>query len=106
MENIDIINVLREQLEMDGYIYLTVHGNSMLPTLLDGQQVCVKKSNGYKLRDIVAYYIEDQNTKTHIIIHRIIFIRENYILAKGDHNSYVDPLRIPKERIMGIVSVI
>ena len=88
------IRLLKEEIETKGQIQLVVHGDSMLPTIKSGDRITVVKTNNYKVNDIIVYYTIIQN-KISIIAHRVIFVRQTYILAKGDNNSFIDPLKIP-----------
>ena len=94
------INLLKEELDKKGWIQLTVHGDSMLPTIKDSDMVTVERCEQYKIGDIVAYYtIIDNNIK--IVVHRVVFARKTYVLAKGDNNDFIDPLKISLNTVIG-----
>ncbi len=97
------IDLLKEKIETKGRIELTVHGDSMLPTLQDGDTVYIMKNENYKIGDIIAYYLKNNENVSPIIIHRIIFVRKTYVLTKGDHNDFIDPLRISPDAVLGKV---
>ena len=40
-----------------------------------------------------------------IIVHRVIFVRQTYVLAKGDNNNFIDPLKIKYYNILGTVKI-
>lgn len=69
----------------------------MFPTLRNGQEVEIEKSNDIKLRDIVVYM---QNGK--FVIHRVIYIQNNYLITKGDYNAFND-LPICVSQVIGKV---
>lgn len=94
--------LLKDEIAAKGHIRLTVTGDSMLPTIKGGTQITVVKTEKYNINDIIVYCSVFRN-KTHLIAHRVIFIRQTYILAKGDNNNFVDPLKIPLDRIIGKV---
>ena len=102
IDNGQCINLITNELNNNGKISLTVHGNSMFPTLNDGETVTVIKSEQYNIGDIIAYYTITDNLVT-IIVHRVIFTRSKYVLTKGDNNSFVDPLKINLCSILGKV---
>ena len=87
-------------MDKNGHITMTVHGDSMFPTLHDNQSVIIKKCSNLKIGDIIAYYLFDIKT-VKIIIHRVLFVRKEYILAKGDNNNFIDPLKIEYKMILG-----
>lgn len=92
--------LLQEEIERNGQIQLTVHGDSMLPIIKDGEVVAVVKSYQYNIGDVIAYYMIAEN-RVNIVVHRVIFSREKYVLSKGDNNDFIDPLRVPIKQIIG-----
>jgi len=103
IDNEQCINLLKEELNKKGELQLTVHGDSMLPNLKDGDMVKVQNCNEYKIGDVIAYSFFN-NERITIFIHRIIFLRNHYVLAKGDNNNFIDPIRIKKNDIIGKVN--
>lgn len=102
IDNEQCIELLREELNKKGELQLTVHGNSMLPTLKDGDMIKVEKCNEYRIGDIVVFHtIVEKQLK--IIVHRVIFIRKTYVLTKGDNNDFVDPIKVIGTMILGKV---
>lgn len=102
MKSLDnVFDILIERLNAGEKGNFSVYGNSMYPTIKDGQIVTICTDKNYNIGDIIAYYVNN-----HIIVHRIIFVRKNYVLTKGDNNNYIDPLRVLKERIIGKVEQI
>ncbi|MBE6694350.1 MAG: signal peptidase I [Ruminococcaceae bacterium] len=100
IDNEQCINLLKEELNKKGELQLTVHGDSMLPNLNNGDVVKVQSCNEYNIGDIIAYYTISENN-VNIIVHRVIFVREKYVLAKGDNNSFIDPIKIDLNSILG-----
>lgn len=94
------INLLKEEIEKKGWIQLKIHGDSMLPTMKDGDMITVELCDQYKIGDIVAYYTVVDN-KVKIIVHRVVFVRKTYVLAKGDNNDFIDPLRVSLNTVIG-----
>lgn len=93
-------NILKSEIQVSGYITLTAYGNSMLPIIENGQKVQVIKPNSFKIGDIIAYTLDSQDIQ-HIIIHRVVFVRETYLLTKGDNNDFIDRIKVPIEKIIG-----
>ena len=96
------INLLKDELKSRGKINLTINGSSMIPCLNSGETVFLFESKTYKIGDIIAFYIKT-NDSLKIIVHRVIFIRKDYILTKGDNNNFIDPIRVNKSQILGKV---
>ena len=101
IENENCVDMLKEELNNSRKLQLTVYGDSMQPTLQDGQRIMIEKCDRYKIGDVVAYYMIVDN-KLKIVVHRVVFARKTYVLTKGDNNSFIDPIRIPIENIIGI----
>lgn len=102
MNNYDYISLLKDQINQSKEVELIVHGESMLPTLLDGQKIRIKLAEKLNIGDIIAYYLSHEE-KIRIIVHRVIFIRKSYVLTKGDNNNFIDPVKITKDKIIGCV---
>ena len=73
-ENIkDLLNEQRE-------VKIRVTGNSMLPFYKDNQTiVMLKKFNNYQKYDVVLALYQNK-----VILHRIIKIKDNYFILRGD----------------------
>ncbi len=80
----------------DYYIFKIATG-SMHPTLKIDDLVLVKKTDDYKVDDIITYY---EGTK--YVTHRLIKIENGEYITKGDHNNVEDD-PIKKEEIFGKV---
>lgn len=76
---------------------VSVVSGSMEPNLHVGDLMIVSKAD-YKVGDI-AIYMRDGMT----IIHRIIEIRSEGFVFKGDNNPRPDPEVVPRERVLGKV---
>lgn len=74
-----------------------VEGKSMEPLLWTGDVVIVYKSGEIKVGDVVIY-----EGRGNYVIHRVIEVRNNCYLIKGDNNPLPDGC-IPKELIKGKV---
>ena len=76
------------------------YGNSMTPTLEDGQILIVNKMAKITSGDIIAFYNDDDI----LVIHRIIEVnKDNTYITKGDHNNAADEGYVKKENIEGKV---
>ena len=87
-----------------GYSSLTVATGSMSGTIEQGDFIIVKKTNDYKIGDIITYAHPGEKIPT---THRIIQITpEGKYITKGDANNAEDKLFVSKEEIVGeVVSV-
>ena len=104
MESNKYIDVLKDFVANAGSFNLVVQGNSMLPLLTDGDVVKIQACRDYKIGDIVGYYHETTEGLV-IIIHRVIFVRKQYVLTKGDNNSFIDPVRVDYNHIIGKIEL-
>lgn len=85
-------------LTLSGTLTLAVvEGKSMEPLLWTGDVVIVYRSSDVKVGDVVIYL-----NRGNYVIHRVIEIRSNCYVIKGDNNSLPDGC-IPKELITGKV---
>lgn len=99
-KNTEIIEIIKEQLHKNQKYYLTVTGNSMFPTIKDRQKVQLIPAETISNNDIIAYYLKSDE-KYDIIVHRIVSVRNKFVLTKGDNNDFLDPLRVSKDIILG-----
>ena len=81
-----------------GFSFAVVVGNSMYPTLYDGDFIVIKKNEDCFENDIVCF-LDGEDRR---IVHRIIQRDENKITTKGDFNNFAD-LPISADRIIGKV---
>lgn len=84
-----------------GFSILKVVSGSMESTIKINNFIVIKSSSNYNLGDIVTY--QDQNNN--LVTHRIISIKNNEIITKGDNNNIEDE-PIIKENIKGKVVLI
>ena len=87
-----------------GYSSLYVSTGSMQGTINEGDMIIIKKTDDYKIGDIVTYLPEGYNRKTIPTTHRIIRINDDgTYVCKGDANNSEDPVDVKKEFIIGEV---
>ena len=88
---------IEDQLEKDEIIQTTI-GYSMYPMLINRKTLVKIKKVDYKLDkyDLPLYKRKDQ-----YVIHRIIDVRENSYIIRGD-NTYVNEI-VPFNDVIGIV---
>lgn len=87
-----------------GYSSLYVSTGSMQGTIDEGDMIIIKKTDDYKIGDIVTYLPEGYNRKTIPTTHRIIRINDDgTYVCKGDANNSEDPVDVKKEFIIGEV---
>jgi signal peptidase len=69
--------------------FLIVQGNSMLPTILPGSMVIIKKQPAYQVDDIVSFTLSEGGASKNVV-HRIIEETEEGFIIKGDNNPKQD----------------
>ena len=86
--------------------FYVVEGDSMEPTLHDGDLVVVKKANieDVKVGDVIVFH--EPREKSKIIIHRVVGrvkVRgQVFLRTKGDNNSKPDPWLVSEEDLIGV----
>ncbi len=78
--------------------YVMIDGKSMEPKFHTGDLALVRKATSYQVGDIVTYWNDSMGAFT---IHRIIDIKQDRFILKGDNNSWVDPVQPTSEDIIG-----
>jgi len=92
------IRITERNLDEYGYVNKYLVGTSMYPALKPGQVCICKKTNNYQPKDIISYYIEDNN-EVIFIMHRIMEILPSGYITKGDNNIKIDPFIVEEEQI-------
>lgn len=82
---------------INGYSIFCVATGSMEPTISQNDIIIVKKSDDYKVDDIITF-VKGKD----YITHRIVSINEETVTTKGDANNAVD-VAISKDKIIGKV---
>ncbi|MGH9109068.1 MAG: S24/S26 family peptidase [Acidimicrobiales bacterium] len=78
--------------------YAITDGVSMLPTYHAGDLVVIRREPAYHLGEVAAFH----NQQLHVIVlHRIVAIRGNRYVFKGDNNSWVTSYEPTKAQIVG-----
>lgn len=77
--------------------YIIVVGDSMEPTLSQGDLAIARGQNSYAVGDIVAYY----SPYGPIVIHRIVGIDGDNFVTQGDNRDSVDPWVVTPDMILG-----
>ena len=81
--------------------FISVKGNSMFPTIKDGDMVKIIPQKEYSIGTIVAYMYEG-GCGYKIIVHRIVAMRKKCYYLKGDNNTKCDyPIKF--EDILGAI---
>ena len=75
--------------------YVTTSGISMAPRFHSGDLAVVRPAENYKVGDIVAYRSTMLRT---VVLHRIIAVKGDRYVFKGDNNDFVDPTRPSSRR--------
>ena len=91
-----------EVLETEGELYYTNVGYSMYPLIKQREDILrIVKTDIFKKGDIILY----KSNVDHYVLHRILKIKKDKIVAAGDHNYRKDQ-PITKEQVLGkLVSI-
>jgi len=87
--------------------FYVVEGNSMEPTLSDGDLVMVKKVDpeDVKVGDVIVFH--EPGSESTVIIHRVVGKVERdgrvFFQTKGDNNDVQDPWLVSEEDLIGVV---
>jgi signal peptidase I len=77
---------------------VTTHGVSMLPRFHTGDLAVIVPSGSYHVGDVVGY----ESPLLHItVLHRIVAEHTGLFTFKGDHNGFLDPMKLPASAIRG-----
>ncbi len=87
----------KEYANMFGYTFFEVATGSMSPTIEIGDVIIVKLTKDVEKQDIIVY-----KDGKDFITHRLISIKENELITKGDANNSEDK-SITKEQVLGQV---
>ena len=82
--------------------FAVVSGNSMLPTMEDGDNFIYSQYVEPEEGDIIVF--EESGPRDRLIVHRVVEINDDEIIAQGDNNDYVDePIPKDSDRLKGKV---
>jgi signal peptidase I len=70
----------------------------MLPALERSDLVALRPAATYRVADVVGYRSELLHR---VVLHRIVAIRGDRYVFKGDHNTFVDPDRPTRAELVG-----
>jgi signal peptidase I len=78
--------------------YVTTSGTSMQPRFHSGDLALVRPAGHYRVGEIVAY----RSKLLHVVVlHRIIAVKGDRYVLKGDNNDFVDPTRPSRADVVG-----
>ena len=78
--------------------YVITNGSSMLPNYHAGDLVIVRREPTYHVGEVAAFH----NQQIHVIVlHRIVAIRGDRYVFKGDNNAFVTMYEPTKSQIVG-----
>jgi signal peptidase I len=82
--------------------YVRTSGTSMQPRFHTGDLAVVRPAEQYKVGDIVAY----RSKLLHLVVlHRIIAVKGDRYVTRGDNNDFVDPDHPSRADVLGKLSV-
>src|SRR3954453_21754335 len=82
--------------------YVTTSGISMQPRFHTGDLAVVRPAARYRVGQIVAYRSAALHT---VVLHRIIAIKGDRYVFKGDNNNFVDPTNPSRAQLVGKLAV-
>lgn len=97
MKNNSLVKTINHILNFRESIDITIHGNSMAPTLLDGDIVTIVKKNNYCVGDILIFKYRNEG----LIAHRLLYINNAYF-CKGDNSFRFE--KIENDDILGKIT--
>jgi signal peptidase I len=78
--------------------YVTTHGASMAPRFKTGDLALVRRSDHYRVGQVVAYRSSVLHT---VVMHRVIARDGDRYVFKGDANHFVDPSPPDRSQLIG-----
>jgi signal peptidase I len=77
---------------------VVVDGTSMLPHYHRSDLVALRPSKSIEVGDVVGY----RSALLHrVVLHRVVAIRGEHLIFKGDNNSFIDPDRPTRADVVG-----
>lgn len=90
MSNLDIfclVKGLELQLGKKDGLVLNVTGNSMLPAFAEGDRIKIRKADNISMGDVIVFVY-----KMNLLVHRILYMRENVLYCKGDNSFRIEEI--------------
>lgn len=78
--------------------YVSTYGDSMEPQFRAGDLAVLRPADSYETGEVVAYHSDVLGTT---VMHRIEAVENGLYTFKGDNNSWLDPERPTKEKLIG-----
>ena len=78
---------------------VSIASDSMVPRLHRGDLAVAMKPENLKVGDIIIYSADCPYLPKEDIIHRIIEIKNDTFITKGDHNLVPDPCPVRKDQV-------
>jgi signal peptidase I len=82
--------------------YVSTTGISMAPRFHSGDLGVVRPAADYRVGEIVAYHSKTLNL---VVLHRIIAVKGDRFVTKGDNNDFVDPDHPARADVIGKLAV-
>jgi signal peptidase I len=78
--------------------YAVIYGSSMEPHLHRGDLVILRKQPAYERGQVVGYHSRELHRN---VLHRIVGIRGDHFVFKGDNNGFLDPEQPARSQLFG-----
>jgi signal peptidase I len=82
--------------------FVTVDGTSMLPNLHRDDLVALRRSDSYRVGEVVGYR---SVLLQRIVLHRIVTVEDGRYTFKGDNNTFLDSEHPTEAQLVGKLSV-
>ena len=82
--------------------FVMVDGTSMLPKLHRDDLVILRRSDSYRVGDVVAYR---STLLQRIVLHRIVAVEDGRYTFKGDNNAFLDSENPTQADLVGKLSL-
>ncbi len=87
--------ILKKSIEDGKRISFVVKGDSMSPFIKSGERVEIERAEKIRIGDILLF-----KRRNEFLLHRVIFVFENFFITKGDRSPFIDP-PVERKNIIG-----
>lgn len=92
-----VFSIFSQEIKSINYRFFLVQSGSMEPAIMTGDIIFVKHQDAYRVNDVVTFYEIDHR----IVTHRIVSVKSDKFITKGDANRAEDSSQIETRNIIG-----
>jgi len=96
---------LASGLAYSNFVFLTVSGSSMEPTITSDDLVVVEPGAGFGVGDVVTYQHRVEG-ETYTFTHRVVGVEGDSLRTKGDSLAVEDRYEVEREDVVGRVVLV